>query len=393
MNPNRSAVFALIAAGGCAAVFAFWLGITHAQSAGASRAPIVYLSPNGSDANDGSSPATAIRSLARAEIIVQGLTQNAPADAEIRIAPGTYYDQALSWSYYMPHHTITFEGYPTTAARPVFDGCTDASHSNCPWQEWFVFTGSNSRGEQSNLVFNHLVVEDYLDAIEFRGHTACPNSSSQNSCPAGYLNSNGSNVIENSIFENIGTITVNGPKLPGAKPTNAISLRVSSNNIVRNNQFINVVAAGSMHALYVSVFSSNNQIVNNSFKNITGDIIKFRNASDDNVASGNMFDQGGQHGAVESQTCDKDHRTDCPNPGFAECPPLDNVVTNNTYTGGVSCAQLPMTYIDGGIPVPSGCPVPADPNRSIPETHPQYRTVSGNKTDYSACKVGPRAGN
>lgn len=84
--------------------------------AGSAQAAIFYVSPSGSDSNDGTSLATAFQTVAR------GVNQMAASDT-LRIAPGTYREGPI---YDLPSGTpqapTIIEGTGTQAGDVVFDG-------------------------------------------------------------------------------------------------------------------------------------------------------------------------------------------------------------------------------------------------------------------------------
>src|SRR2546423_2034371 len=50
----------------------------------------IFVSPTGSDANDGTSSANAVRTLGRAQALVRGVDQNMTGDVRVQLADGTY---------------------------------------------------------------------------------------------------------------------------------------------------------------------------------------------------------------------------------------------------------------------------------------------------------------
>src|SRR2546423_14168319 len=50
----------------------------------------IFVSPTGSDANDGTSSANPVRTLGRAQALVRGVDQNMTGDVRVQLADGTY---------------------------------------------------------------------------------------------------------------------------------------------------------------------------------------------------------------------------------------------------------------------------------------------------------------
>src|SRR2546423_10455126 len=50
----------------------------------------IFVSPTGSDADDGTSTANAVRTLGRAQALVRGVDQNMTGDVRVQLADGTY---------------------------------------------------------------------------------------------------------------------------------------------------------------------------------------------------------------------------------------------------------------------------------------------------------------
>src|SRR5262245_51868074 len=117
----------------------------------------VYLSPTGSDSNDGRTPTSALATLDGAQA---ALVAAAPqTDAGIRIAAGTYVATAAShrWRFYVPGHSVSFlpatyrPDRPTPLAkRPVFHGPDTPAW----WMQ--VNLPNGDQGGDTNLRFHDL---------------------------------------------------------------------------------------------------------------------------------------------------------------------------------------------------------------------------------------------
>src|SRR5699024_6694890 len=235
---------------------------------------ILWVAPNGSDSQDGSTQAKAVKTLKRVHELL--VAASPKADVEVRISPGRYRGQKVTWTFYVPDHTITFTRLPGETDRPIFDGCL--SSTNCPGGTWFIL--SHSAGKKTGLVFNYLRIENYQTAISFNGNR---NSEAK---------SNGGNRIFGCYFDRIGNV-FNTALAPS---TAAVRLVNSDDNEIINNHFVNIIntrSPVSLHAIYAAHMSDRNQILRNRFENNAGDAVRFRDYSNVNVITGNRFKKAG----------------------------------------------------------------------------------------------------
>lgn len=149
-------------------------------------------------------------------------------------------------------------------------------------------------------------------------------------------------------FERIGEIANNQPSAdPLARTMNdaytAIALFYVNDSVFRDNRFVDVVNFGNwlenkilMHAIYTKL-SDQNLFVGNTFTNVSGTPIKFRNSSDRNVVVANVF-EAGPHSVTRTPTqdwyCDWQDiggRSEC---AVMELPSFENTLLGNTYLGG-----------------------------------------------------------
>lgn len=282
---------------------------------------VIYMAPDGDDARDGSSPAAAILTTTRAQQLVEGVGAR---DVEIRIAMGTYYAQKVVWTQTRPDNSITFTRWPSDGpGRPVFDGC-EGPDGPCPGGTWFQLR--HSAGEETNLEFHYIRVENYGTAISLNG--------ARND----EATSNGSNRIYGCYFANIGNVFN-----PALNPsTAAVRLVNSDDNTIENNHFVNVVnttSGGLIHAIYAAHMSDRNVIRANRFKVSTGDPVRLRDFSNDNVITDNRFIQVGTQAGYTDWYCDHDVRDDCTKVG-PECPSWGNSFRDNLLDGKYDCTAL-----------------------------------------------------
>ena len=282
----------------------------------------IYLAPNGDDALDGRNETTAIRSLERAHDLIAATPID--ADVEVRIGLGTYYDQRVTWTVTHPDHRISFVRWPADATtRPVFDGCV-SENGACPGGTWFRLRHSD--GEETNLVFHYIHVKRYGTAISLDGARNAE------------ATSNGSNRIFGCFFEDIGNEF--NPSL--SPSTAAVRLVNSDDNEIINNHFVDVVnttSGGLIHAIYAAHMSDRNQILRNRFKRSSGDPVRVRDYSNDNVINENRFIQVGTAAGYTDWYCDHDVRDDCTKVG-PECPSWGNQFRDNVLDGKFDCSPL-----------------------------------------------------
>lgn len=278
---------------------------------------VIYLSPNGSNNNNGLSKNKSVKSLSKAQEILKATKPQ--KDVEIRIAKGTYYDSNIEWTYHNPNYFVSFlpEGYSigssfAATSMPIFDG----KHT----ENWFMKV-EVADGKKTNLRFYYLKIQNYINGIQLHGDRSNPS------------NWNGYNTFDGIIFENIGTYW---------KPTDltaygAIDTVNSRKNIIKNCTFKSILASapknGLLHSIYLAHYSSNNTITNNSFTDSSGPIVNMRDASNDNEITNNVFGGAIPQTVFSQWYCDHTKRTDCtkfkPGKVVGECPSWNNILRNN----------------------------------------------------------------
>lgn len=166
----------------------------------------------------------------------------------------------------------------------------------------------------------------------------------------------------------------------------AIALFYVDDSVFRDNAFADIVNYGNwleskilMHAVYTKL-SDQNTFVGNTFVNVSGQPIKFRNSSDRNLVVGNVFEAGRDSVTrvpVQDWYCDWQDlggRSEC---ARMELPSFENTLRENTYLGGyvsdpreerpeVIAIACPSHQADGGsYRVMQTCA--ATPNRMVVE--------------------------
>jgi len=329
-----------------------------APDAGPSGPLQLYVAPDGDDTRDGLSEATAVLSLGRVHELLEALRPE--RDVEVRIAPGTYHGQTVSWRYHHPEREIRFMPLGDERDRPVFDGCL--ADGSCPGGTWLRLRVSS--GARTNLHFRYLRVQRYQTAISLDGNRNDPAAS------------NGGNTIFGCYFDRIGNVFA-----PSLDPsTAAVRLVNSDDNRIENNHFVDVVntrSGGLIHALYVAHLSDRNTIARNRFLRSTGDPVRLRDYSNDNVITDNRFIRVGTHAGYTDWYCDHDARTDCTKP-TPECPSWNNQFRDNLLDGDWTCGAL-GTFHYFQDDATTGCSPPSAGARRL--------RTSGNESTAAPCSM------
>ncbi|SEL44851.1 Right handed beta helix region [Pseudoxanthomonas sp. GM95] len=247
------------------------------------QATTLYLSPSGSDSNTGATAATALKTL---KGVLTRVKAAAPTDAiDIVVAEGTYVGQSVLWTYFNGQ-PITFAPPAGATTKPVFDGGgADLS--------WFVMEDSADAAIATNLHFIGLTVTNYWLGLDLGREKAAGNRG---------------NEVRDMLFERIGGAYSSGPPMGYA----ALRLRNSSGNSITGNRFhgvknsasadsdgdgVNEDLTGYIHAIYAAHNAHDNVIADNDFSQVSGDAIRTRNGSDDNLIEGNRFIAAGKYSA------------------------------------------------------------------------------------------------
>jgi len=278
----------------------------------------IYLAPDGDDTSDGSSPNASILTLNRAQQIVGAAAAN--QDVEIRIAPGIYYNQSVVWTFTMANHTITFMPLNDDGVRPVFEACKDTDPSDC--QSWW-FRLNVQDGNPTNIHFEYIRVEHYLEGISFNGNRD------------DFAKSNSHNRIYGCYFYQMGN--KHHPSSDNAYAV--VRLKNSDYNLVRNNHFVeceNTNGAGLLHALYLAHNADHNEIRKNRFYVQSGDAVRLRDYSNDNDIEENTFIKVGNNAGYTDWYCTG---VNCTKP-TPECPSWDNEFRDNVLDGDYGCAEM-----------------------------------------------------
>ena len=302
----------------------------------------LFVDPNGSDKGDGSAqrPLATLMGV-HARLVALYPSPNAlDRNVEVRIAPGTYPAEEVRWELPSSGHSISFmpsgfkvgmsfDHVKALGGRPIFDGrkacLAHAAGQDC---KFFLVDQPKNSGP-SRLRFYYLDVRNYATT------------------GIGLHNSgDGRNLIFGCRFADIGTYPAAFHKLLHGMA--AVGLSDSDDNVVQNNHFVSIrnqtTEVRFLHAVYMNVTSDKNRIVNNFTFRVSGDPIKVRQFSNDNVVTGNTLRCSG------GKSFFLDYPEDFPASSNRqdECDSWENHFTGNTLDCGYGGGGLLTTYAEPG---------------------------------------------
>ncbi|KAF2965401.1 hypothetical protein GQX73_g8177 [Xylaria multiplex] len=259
------------------------------------------MSPSGSDSNTGANAADAVKTL---KGVLAKVTTAKPADSvNIVVAEGTFVNQSVVWTYFNGQ-PITFAPPAGATSKPIFDG-------EGTGLTWFTMGDSADSTVPTNMHFIGLTVTNYWLGLDL-GRDKAPGNSH--------------NEVRDMLFERVGAFYTHG--LPNPKGYAALRLRQSSNNTITSNRFHGVKNSnaadsngdgenedltGYIHAIYAAHNARGNVISNNEFNQVTGDAVRTRDGSDDNLIDGNRFIAAGKYSAYSDWIADTGD--ECPSRG------------------------------------------------------------------------------
>lgn len=319
----------------------------------------IYVSPTGSDSNDGLSEATPFRTLQHASDWLCGGTSTCTGRGQpvvIRLAQTTFgtttrttvrnaeftmgvtqYTAGTVWHYFDPQNTTTFEpwfyqpgdGWSQVSAHggyPIFDGnfSVDNGFTFAPLTA--VGAGNTglqfyyTRWQRFNIAAFNLV-GGLSTAVTSTGITVITETS---------LTVNG-NTFYGNYFYRIGNYWNTAAHMGYG----AITVSNSDRDVFINNHFVQVMNKpgdmGHVHALYISHGSSNALVQANEFTDITGDPVRQRDRSNGTLTKANRFTRAGGFAYADDWYCR-------PNTPASYCFPKEyrsyyGVFTGNTLRG------------------------------------------------------------
>lgn len=325
--------------------------LVMADPARADEVFTVYVGTDGSDANDGSSPSTAVKTLGRVQEVL--ITADPQTDVEVRIKQGIYIAPTTEWFFYISGHSISFipidyepgDGINDIAGRPVLRGDGTLGY-------WFSARLPNGYpGGDTNLNFRYLQVERYsTGGLQFYGGTE-DNDEGITVPSNGGVNGN---IVFGMMFYKLGSKYASGEGRGSINTWNSSDNLIQSNHFFRNENVDSELAL--IHGVYLAHHSNRNVIISNSFNTISGDPIRIRNDSNDNHIFDNDFVLTGLSAYYSDWFCDQPCVDSHPGHG-RECASHGNAFYDNVLQSGY----------DGGPPqsvwhlTPSGLEYPGGP--------------------------------
>lgn len=335
----------------------------------------VYLAPDGSDANDGLDADSPVNTIARVQEIL--VAHDPTTDVEVRIEQGYYYAPPMhTWRFYIPGHTISFlpidyeygEGIDGIAGLPTFvnQQNADGTYPSGYWLQPRLPTDQADPlydGGTSGLRFYYLRVVRYsAGGVSVYGDSERDVDDETYDPPLQVQGSAGlnGNTFFGMQFQRLGSQWATG----ASYGYGAIVLTNSSNNRIVNNHFDNIENAspngGYIHGLYITHYSSNNDIERNSFAYNSGDPVKFRNMSNYNEVYENTFVRTGTHSFYRGEFCDLQCAIDNDIP--RQCASYHNRFFYNSLQSGYAGGAIPTWSLD-----PPGLTHAGEAPCSIPE--------------------------
>ncbi|WP_170147660.1 right-handed parallel beta-helix repeat-containing protein [Micromonospora phaseoli] len=147
-----------------------------------------------------------------------------------------------------------------------------------------------------------VVPSGWVTAAKYPGQVKCPKGDYQlciDGGPGGFTISGKkfSGHANAILLRNVKNITISGNdfrNLSGSTGYAAIHVKNSSRIVIKKNTFSRLRNGGMMHGVYL-VKTSGSSITGNKFSSITGDPVRIRDGSSNNVVSGNTFTKSGRY--------------------------------------------------------------------------------------------------
>jgi hypothetical protein len=308
---------------------------TEAPRASAAEELTVWVSPTGSDSNDGLTPDAPFKTLQRASNWLCGGSATCPGRGQpviIRLAQKTFSatsatrstysfnpgdgpvftaTSTTSWHYFDPDNPTTFQpwnyqpgdGWAEVAASggyPTFDGAFSTDSG-------LVFTPLTAIGTgKVRLTFLYTRWQHFIRSPIVLGgglSTAVTNDGITVYVPTDFT-ANGVTFYGNYFYQVGNYFRPDNPLAYGAILANNSSGNVYQNNHFRqlSNRFTNQDSI-HVHGLYISHGSNNSLVAANNFETITGDPVRQRDRSHATVVRNNTFTRAGAFGYMDDFYC------------------------------------------------------------------------------------------
>lgn len=280
----------------------------------------LFISTKGSDYNSGKNIYNSIATLKKAQDILK--KNKISTNVRIYIDSGRYKNQFIKWDYFN-NSNITFLGLVKNH-NPKFDG--EGA------KIWFNLIKKN--GTCSNVTIKNIDVINYKQGIIFNGDRDNP-----------YGGWNGNNKLINLKIKNIGTLH----SIDTTYSSSAVCFINSRFNLIKNCIFENIENNKKnkedilIHALYFAHYSSNNIVEKCNFISISGDPIRVRDESNNNIINKNIFTKTGSHAFFSEWFCCSETTSKKCTKESGECSSFGNQFINNLCYGGYNNKKI-QTY-------------------------------------------------
>ncbi len=250
---------------------------------------------------------------------------NITDDITVYITEGVYEDAGINWSTTSPFHTMKISSYEND--KVVYDGLNNDGTLKGR------FFGLVNKYEQTNLIIEGLIIQNYLQGIRLGVFEA-----DLQNCVFFSQSGTSHNTIRNNVFLQIGNKHSSGEQASFS----ALAINTSTYNLVESNIFykiendkILINSSGQqyesrplVHAIYIAHYSKGNTIINNYVGLCSGNPFNLRGGSDDNTFIGNYIEQSGDKAFVYAWHGDDD----CPDECCFEPTSHGTYLENNIFT-------------------------------------------------------------
>lgn len=317
-------------------------------ASGATNTVRVYVSPTGSNGNDGLTEGSAVNTIARANEVVQAKWDAglARGDVEVRLTTGIHRANWVSAN--------TWEFAPAKDKKVYFIPAwytTEADAKTRPGSDYPYISGQSTSATTAlrpllirpkknfggTFEIAYLRAEYFNNGFSVDGTWMTDSKNAEGDDYPGVMRGLNapikSPVIRNSIIRHIGNVYAVSP----ADTTyTALHLINTSNAVVDSVLFENIEEDTSnghhLHAIY-GYGSSGVTVKNSQFKQVTSDPVRYRDSSNSWRVENNNFVKAGVRANVSEWFCDKDCFDARTEPRFAECKSVPATLLGNTSDG------------------------------------------------------------